>query len=288
MANYEKPKKHLHREFLYLNHDTIVNSLSALEAGKIDEILQKANQAREGGFSAGLGAGPVEASGGRKKTANIEEEMVRTRTIFSAFDAWYKHLDAEGAFGRLKDWDEATRNSLEVGDTIEFTAKITLAPLHLLIRSFLSFATAAETPGSFFQQKGEELRETKTSARIFHTMLGGKDAPKHLPTYMAPNGVSDPMIVARLDEQYLLDPKEDMGGTYRVIGQVDSLLEEGEEYSAIRVIRDVPPTPMEIKTVSEALNGFIEPALELGITLLPADLTFPAPAVILRPIAVYR
>jgi hypothetical protein len=288
MAKYDKPKKHLHREFLYLNHDTIVNSLSALEAGKIDEIIQKANQAREGGFTAGLSAGPVEASGGRKKIANIEEEMVRTRTIFSAFDAWYKHLDSEDAFGRLNDWDAATRNSLSVGDTIEFTARISLAPLHLLIRSYLSFAASAETPGSFFQQKGEELKETKATARIFHTMLGGRDAPKHLPTYMAPNGIIEPLVVARLDEQYLLDPKEEMGGTYRVIGQVDRLLEEGEEYSAIRVIRDVPPTPMEIATVSEALGTFIEPALELGITLSAADLSFPAPAVMLRPIAVYR
>lgn len=245
-------------------------------------------QAREGGFSVALSAGPADAGGNRKKTANIEEEMVRIRTVFSAFDAWYKHLDSEGALGRLNNWDLATRNELEVGDTIEFKARISLAPLHLLIRSFLSYATAAKALGSFFQQKGEELKETKATARLFHTLLGGKDAPHRLPTYMAPDEIAEPRIVARLEEQYLLDPKEEMGGVYRVIGQVDRLLEGEEEYSAIRIIRDVPPTPLEIKTVLEALANFIDPAKELGLELKSDDLSFPAPTVLLRPIAVFR
>ena len=49
---------------------------------------QKVNEAREGGFEAGLAAGPVKGGGGKKRTAKIEEELVKTRTWFSAFDAW--------------------------------------------------------------------------------------------------------------------------------------------------------------------------------------------------------
>jgi hypothetical protein len=31
---YKPPKRRLHRDFLYLDYDTIINSLSALEAGR--------------------------------------------------------------------------------------------------------------------------------------------------------------------------------------------------------------------------------------------------------------
>jgi hypothetical protein len=59
MSGYRKPKARLHREFVYLNHDTVLNSLSALEAGKVDEIIEKTSEAREGGLSASVTAGPV-------------------------------------------------------------------------------------------------------------------------------------------------------------------------------------------------------------------------------------
>ncbi len=150
MSGYKRPKNHLHREFLYLNHDTIINSLSALEAGKIDEILQKANEAREGGISANVAVGPVAAGGGKRKTANIEEEMVRTRTVFSSFDAWYQYLSAGDAIGTFDEWSLGVRDALGVGDTIEFQADLTLTPIHKILRTYLSFAAEAAVAGSLF------------------------------------------------------------------------------------------------------------------------------------------
>lgn len=285
---YKKPRQHLHREFLYLNHDTIVNSLSALEAGKIDEIIQKANEAREGGLSGALGAGPIEIAGGKKKASNIEEQMVRTRTIFSAFDAWYKYLKDADAVGTFDEWNSDVRNELSTGDTIEFDASLTLTPVHKVLRTYINFAEQAETPGSVFQQKGQDLVETKRVARMMQVWLGGKGAPQHIPVYMAPYEQSTPRIVARLDEEYMLSPKEGIDGKYRVIAQVDQILKEGDEVSAIRVIRDVPPTALEITTISEALAHFFEPAKTLGVDIEPDDVSLPYPAVLVRPIAVFR
>jgi hypothetical protein len=285
---YTKPKKYLHREFLYLNSETIINSLSALEAGKIDEIIQKANEAREGGFGASVGVGPVEASGGKKKASTIEEEMVRTRTVFSAFDAWYRYLSEAEAIGRLDEWNPDVRDELQVGDTIEFEGRVTLTPLQLLFRTFISFAQQAERADSLFHQTGAELAETRKNARIMREFLGGKDAPQHLPVYMAPFEVDEPKIIARLDEGKMLSPKEGIDGLYKVIAQVDEILREGDEISAIRVVRDVPPTPVEITTTAKALSNFIAPASALGVALTEADISLPYPAVLVRPIAVYR
>lgn len=285
---YQKPKNHLHREFLYLNHDTIVNSLSALEAGKIDEILQKANEAREGGFGAGFAAGPVEASGGRKKNSAIEEEMVRTRTVFSAFDAWYKYLKDADAIGRFTEWGAEVRHDLQVGDTIEFQGRLTLTPVHLVLRTFIAFAEQADTPGSALQQKGEELKQTKQIARMMQIWLGGKDAASHFPVYIAPYETAEPRLIARLDEQYMVSPKEGITGIYQVIAQVDEVLRPEDSISAIRVVRDVPPTAIEVNTINEALKELIEPARTLGVDIAEDDITVPYPAVALRPIAVFR
>lgn len=284
----KKPKSHLHREFLYLNYDTIVNSLSALESGKIDEIIQKANEAREGGFAGTLGAGPAELSGGKKKASQIEEELVRTRTIFSAFDAWYKYLKDADAIGTFESWDLSVREELSTGDTIEFEGRLTLSPVQQVLRMFINFAEQAETPGSVFQQKGEELRETKKVARMMQLWLGGKDAPNHYSVYMAPYESVSPRIVARLDETFMLSPKEGINGSYKVIGQVDEILREGDEVSAIRILRDVPPTPMETSTIREALGVFIEPAKELGVEVDDEDFSVSYPAIVVRPIAVFR
>lgn len=288
MAGYNKPKKHLHREFLYMNHETIMNSLSALEAGKIDEIIQKANEAREGGFAGGLAAGPLEASGGKKKASSIEEELVRTRTVFSAFDAWYKYLKDADAIGSFDKWDLEVRDALSTGDTIEFEGRLNLTPIHLVLRTFMNFAEQAATPGSVFQQKGQELNETKGVARAMQSWLGGKDAPAHYPVYMAPFDVAEPRIVARLDERYMLSPKEGINGVYKVIAQVDEVLREGDKVSAFRIIRDVPPTAMEIETINEALQHFVEPSKEMGVVIEDSDILVPHPAVVVRPIAVFR
>jgi hypothetical protein len=57
MEIYKKPSKKVHRGFFYLNDETVINSLSAVESGKIDEVVAKVNSAREGGFGAGRRSG---------------------------------------------------------------------------------------------------------------------------------------------------------------------------------------------------------------------------------------
>lgn len=88
MTGYQAPKIRHHREFLYLNHDTILNSLSALEAGKVDEIIQKVNEAREGGLEASVGVGPVRGGGRKKMSATVApcERGVQVRALPGATD----------------------------------------------------------------------------------------------------------------------------------------------------------------------------------------------------------
>jgi hypothetical protein len=273
---------------LYLNHDTVLNSLSALEAGEVDEIIRKVVEAKEGGLEASVGTGPVRGGGGKKKKATIEEELVKTRTWFSAFEAWHTYLTESEAIGTFDAWDSDVRAALSVGDTLEFTAQLVLSPVHKLFRTFLAFASSAAKPNNPFSQKGAELQETKQSARLITSWMGGRDKPTHLPMYLRPGGVAEPRIVAGLQDAYLIGGPEDVEGTFTVVGQVTALLAGDDVESTIRIIRDVPPTQSEVDTINEAMTGFIEPARELGVEIDASDIAIPAPAVILRPIAIYQ
>ena len=73
-----------------------------------------------------------------------------------------------------------------------------------------------------------------------------------------------------------------------MIAQVEALDGKDEEISIVRVVRDSPPTPLELATISEALTAFIEPASDLGVAIEKNDLTIRHPSVVLHPIAIFR
>ncbi|MGW6129016.1 DUF6414 family protein [Cellulomonas sp. NPDC055163] len=288
MSGYQKPKNRLHREFIYLNHETVVNSLSALEAGKIDEIIAKVSEAREGGFEAGAGYGPIKASGGKKKTSNVEEELRRTRTWFSAFEAWYTHLTAGEAIGRLVGWDRETRDELEAGDTVQFVARVSMSPIQQVLLTYISFANDAGNADSPFKQPANKIAELKKIARMMSGWLRGRDDAKNVMVYLAPLAVQEPLVAARLEEQYIVGGTQALEGEYTVVAQVEMLIAESGSVPAVRVLRDVPPTPLEITTINNALKGFIEPASGLGVEVDESDLTLSHPGIIVHPIAIFR
>jgi hypothetical protein len=193
--HYRPPKQRLHKNFLYLDHDSVLNSLSALEAGRVDSIIQNVVDAREGGLEATLGAGPVRGGGGRKKSASVEEQLVRTRTRFSAFEAWHSYLKSSDAIGTFDVWGQPVRDALSIGDTLEFAAELQLSPVHKLFRSYLAFAADAAKPGNQFSQKGAELQQTKELARTMVGWMGGRDKPTHLSMYALPGGVAQQRIL---------------------------------------------------------------------------------------------
>lgn len=186
MGKCQPPKKRLHREFIYLDDESIINSLSAFEAGKVDEIIEKTSDATDKGLGGEIGAGPAKLRGGHKKQAELQEELVRKRTRFSSFEAWHQTMSAEDAFGRFDAWDMGVRNALNSGDTLEFDAKIELAPLHMLLASFIAFAQSAGTAGSVFEKKGQPFNETRRIARMMEGWMEGPDGKPSLMVNLRP------------------------------------------------------------------------------------------------------
>lgn len=288
VSGYKKPRQQLHREFLYLDDSAIVNALSAMESGKIDEIIEQAQVVRESGFDASLGYGPAKLAAKKGKTSDVTANLVRTRTAFSAFEAWYQYLIAEDGLGRLTGWDEETRNDLEVGDTLEVRAHIEFAPIHKVFALFLAYADNANKPDSVIRMKTAEVAQMKKIAAQARGMFRGADGAISNLVYIHPLGVNQPLIIGALSENHIVGDIASIDGEYKVVLQVSSLLRESDSLPAIRAVSDAPRTDAEAAKVTEALDGLVEAAHNLGVTIGDQDKGFTYPTVVTRPIAIFR
>ncbi len=284
---YHKPDKHIHRGFYYLDDETVINSLSAVEAGKIDEVVAKVNSAREGGFGGGLGVQGVRAEGSKKSTSSFEEEIVRTRTRFSVFELWYQNLITSKGLGTFTGWGPEILVDVESGDTVELKARLEAVALQGLLRLFLWFATQAQTQGTFFSQKGDELKATKESERNIKLLMG-EHAQDEMLIIATPEGDEGPPVVIPLAQRWMIGQLGHLSGRYSVVAQVDQVLKSGEEFPTMRLTRDAPPIPAELQTFREVVGLFVEPAKQMGIEVSADDASIVGPALWLKPIAIFR
>lgn len=289
MAKYKKPLKKIHKGFVYLDDETVANSLSAVESGKIDEVVARINSARAGGLGGKVGAAGVQVDAGRKSTNELEEEMVRTRTRFSVFELWYDTLEAAKAIGKFDGWDDSVLGEVVSGDTVEIRAVLEIAPLQTLLRLFLWYSEQAKNQNSMLAQKGEALKETKNAERNIRMILGGDESGGGQIVVLAtPLGENGPKVAMAVKPEWLIGAAGRLGGEYTVVAQVDRILAEGDELPAMRLTQDVAPTPLEMATLKHVIRNFVEPADSLGMEVDPADAVVEGPALWLEPIAIYR
>lgn len=288
VSGYKKPKRQLHRDFLYLDDSAVVNALSAMEAGKVDEIIEQSQVVKEAGFDASLGYGPAKLAAKKGKTADVTANLVRTRTAFSAFDAWYQYLRAEDGLGELTAWDEETRNELEVGDTLEVKARVEFAPVHKVFAIFLAYVDNANKPDSFVKLQTAQLAEVKKVATQARGMIRGADGATSNLVYIYPLGVRFPLVVGALSDNHFVGDKANLDGEYKVVLQVTALLDHGESLAAIRALSDAPRTDAEMERITQSLDGLADSARGMGVTIGETDKSFTYPTVMVRPLAIFR
>jgi len=288
MSGYKKPKRQLHRDFLYLDDATVVNALSAMEAGEVDEIIEQSQVMKETGIDGNLGYGPAKLAAKKGKKADVTANLVRTRTAFSAFDAWYQYLRSEDGLGELTGWGDDTRDELEVGDTLEVKARVEFAPIHKLFAIFLAYVDSANKPDSFVTVQTNDLAKMKKVAGQARGMMRGADGATSNLVYIHPLGIKSPLVVGALSDNHFVGDKANMDGEYKVVLQVTALLDRSDSLAAIRAISNAPRTDTEMTRSTEALAGLEDVASKMGVTIVDADKSFTYPTVMVRPLAIYR
>ena len=140
-----------------------------------------------------------------------------------------------------------------------------------------------------FSQKGPELQTTKATAKVMRQLLGGaEDATTAALLVATVVGGDGPTVALSVKSEWLVGRLGEVAGKYTVVAQIEQVLNEGDEWSALRLTRDVSPTPLEISTLREVVGHFVEPAKGLGIEVPTTASVVTGPALIAKPIAIYR
>lgn len=291
-GNLQKPSKRAHKGFFYLNDEAVINSLSALESGKVDEIISRTTTAREGGFGGDvkvpIPAVVLSATAGKKSSSEIEEEMVRTRTRFSVFEAWLDCLQREKSVGVFDGWGSNALEGVDPGDTVKLRAELSLGSLQTALRWYLWFADQAAKPDSPFVQPKEDIKKIKQGAKMIKAIMGITAEEDEIPLLAVPRGDDGPQVVLSVSPKWLIGKLGQLGGDFEIVGQVTRLIPHGEEYPILRLTKDIVPTPLEIDTLKSAVAEFVEPAKLIGVQAGPEESVVKGPALILDPIAIYR
>ncbi len=284
---YVNPANRVHRGFFYLDDETVINSLSAVEAGKIDEVVQKVNSLSEGGIGGSAGISTVKLEGGKKTTSELEQELVRKRTRFSVFEIWYQNLVGQKAIGSFNGWGSDAIDKVEPGDTVELKCTLEVAPLTTLLRAFLWFAEQAKTQGNIFSVKGDALKELKEAERNIRMLLGDS-AESETVILAKPEGEPGPVVGMACQSEWIIGDYGRLGGIYRVVAQVDRVIQPAEEYPTLRLIKGSAPTPLEMTTMKDAVAHFSDSGSAFGMELSANDATIVGPGIWLTPIAIFR
>lgn len=290
MAKYISPKENLHKSFVYLDDDIVTNSLSALEAGKIDEIVSKGLTAREGGFNGGLGAGlgtvSANVSGGKKSNNTLEEELVRKRTRFSIFETWYDILKSKDGLGRVEVSEKSNVSNIKIGETLQVSGNIETREIFSLVRAYSDYAKASKIPGHPFYVKGEAQKEI-VKANLNFEYIFGKEGDRIIPASLD-LGKEEDRFTFLLKESWLVNPDISLKGYFTLVGQVIGRLEKDEWLPTIRLLPKIPPTEFERNTVSDMLKNFNERVETFGFSNVEKMGEFNGPAVVVEPIAIFR
>ncbi|MFC8042964.1 hypothetical protein [Nocardia sp. NPDC057353] len=291
MATYRKPSKSLHKSFFYLNDEIVVNSLSALEAGKVDEVISKAVVAREGGGSLGanftVASVGAKAEGSKKGSSTLEEEMTRTRTRFSIFHLWYELLEQHKALGLFEGWGEGALVDVRPGDTVVLHAELEILSMYGLVGMFQWFAEKAGEQGHPFSQKGPELKSTRDTARLMKMFVGG-EGHEYVGILAIPEGDAGPTVGMRVSEKWIVGDLSSVTGYYTVVAQVQKVVNAGDWFPMMRLVSGAPVTTVERDAIREMLKSFEDPAASFELPVSKYDGEVQGPAVWLEPIAIYR
>lgn len=294
MGSFRKPKSNTYKRFLYIDENDVLNSLSAMEGGAIEEILQNIAKESSSGLGGDLGvdvpgAFSVKGKGGKEKSRRIEEEIRRKRTVHSAAVALINKLHEDDAVGVIEgNYSPEIYEQLEENMPIQFEAEIRIHPLHQLVSFTQGWAQLAEDFGLSKREVNEFTRVARQIESAFH----GKNKDKQvLAIFAETEGITDSQykLVLPIQTRHLLVPLDEFSGRATFVAQVDRILDDGEELLAARMVRNSPVLPAERTMMVEMLPALKElQSDEIGLRIDEEDIVLRKPSVILKPLCIYR
>lgn len=296
MTEFREPRRGTgtgYASYLYLDGKQVVDSLSGIEGGYIKQITSKsAEEANKGlGISGTLGVSgaKAEADASKDRKLRYEEEVIRERTGYSTVTTLLKKLREEELIGHIAFYSPEAHERMREGDLYEFRARIRFHPFHSV---------------AYVSQGWEDSRENYGGGDgddVFIEMIGkienalyGKNKPRDAYLIYAEidGGDSDHRIIMPIKkEQFGVSSLDEFSGEAIFVAQVRNKIAAGQRYQVAKLVRK---TPM-MTSVDEKFMLRMAPILqklpdvqEEGITISEADVVLKHPALIMKPLCIYK
>lgn len=277
-------------EYLYLDADQTVASLSAFEGGLIEELrtLSEEESDKGGKIGGAVGYGPLKAEGNLDKNqrARREEEVLLKRTGYSRITTLLDKLRGLDALGFIPGYTPDVYEQVEEGELYEFRAEIRLHPFH----QFVSYVQGIAQTGRDWGMGDEELDYiAKEAEDAFY----GKNRNKTLLTAFANAEEAEPgyKIAMSVKKENLLVDFEEFSGTATFVAQVQRKVAEGQKVPAARLVRKSPMvSPAEQQMMLRLVPALRDApeAGDIGIEVTEEDILLSKPAIVVKPLCIYR
>jgi|SRR5215216_452949 len=292
MEDFKKPKRGAYRRFLFIDRDEAVDVLSSIEGGTREEILTRvAEEHNKGGELSGkLGYGPAGIGGkGSKKALKRYEEEVRLKsTDHSVMSSLLKELHERGAIDKIPAYTPDIYDQIDEGELYEFEAEIRIHPLHQLVTVTRGWAEFGDNLG---MSKMEVADFTKMAGEMERAFQGKNKAQRTLALFAVVDEADPEYRIAmpiKVDQLWV--PIDELSGRATFVAQVERKLGEDDQFLAARMVRNAPVLPAERKMMLDMLPAFqtLPGQEDLGIELEEEDVVLSKPAVLMKPLCIYR
>lgn len=268
--------------FLYLDAQQTVSSLSALEGGLINELRNSSEE--ESNKTSGNGT----QSANQRETR--EEEVLRERTGYSRISTLLDKLRDFGALGAIEQYSGQVYEAIEEGELYEFKADVRLHPFHQFVSVVQGWADAADNFG--VEEDPDEPSFESLSRSVENAFYGRKNERKMLTVFADMEGAEPGYKVAMpMKKENVLVDLDEFSGKATFVAQVQRKVAEGQVIPAARLVRRTPL----ISPAEQQMMLAILPALQqvpgtedIGLDAAEEDLLLRKPAVIMKPLCVYR
>jgi hypothetical protein len=208
---FSAPKVDAFRRFVVLDAPAIVAALSALDGGKVDEILTKRSGDTSGEIGAELGIEPVKVRGKRGKSQRVEEEMRRVRTEHSAASTLIDRLRELEAIGVLDGvLDGEALAAIQPGMVVQLRGAISLHPVFQIDAVMASYMKNAAALG-----QGEQAKELRKILPLMKALMGTGDEDGRILLDLETGHGQAARIIAFAERTSIQVPIEDLPDTSR-------------------------------------------------------------------------
>lgn len=292
MEGFKKPSKKAssYRQYLFIDGEQVGASLSSIEGGTIDEARGRSLNGGKTGGGAGAGLGvsgaKLEANFSKDSRFEYEEEVIRERTGESKLSDLLQKLREDEALGFIPTYGPKIYEQIEEGELYEFKANLRLHPFHQFVSAVRGWESASRRLG---ENDKELARIAKEAEEVFY----GKDKGRKRLSVFADTGGTPPeyKIAMQLDQDQILVNLEDLQGEATFVAQIHRKIKEGTKVPAARLVRDTPLVAQaEEQMMLEMLPAFQDIAGEeqLGVEATRDDVILRNPAIIVKPLCVYK